>query len=182
MRVIAGTARGMRLVAPPGLAVRPTLDRVRESLFNILAPRIEGAAFLDLFAGTGAMATEALSRGARRAVLVENNREALAAIERNLATTRLAERADIRRLNLPEGLSKISGVFDIVFIDPPYEFDGNPGLIAQLQAGKMLAPGALVIVEHRTHQPLPDLVDTYHRCRVKVYGQTALAFYEAAKS
>lgn len=180
MRVIAGSARGKRLVVPPGLAVRPTLDRVRESLFNILAPHLEGARFLDLFAGSGAIAIEAISRGAARAVLVENNREALAAIERNLATTGFSERADLRRLNLPEGLAKVGGVYDFVFIDPPYEFDRHAELLTQLQDGRMLEPDAWVIVEHRTQDGMPEQVGALARGRVKIYGQTALTFYRAA--
>jgi 16S rRNA (guanine(966)-N(2))-methyltransferase RsmD len=179
MRVIAGSAKGLRLVAPEGLEVRPTLDRVRESLFNILAPRVEDAAVLDLFAGTGAIAIEALSRGARRAVLVENNREALAAMARNLATTRLQERADCRRLNLPEGLARISGHFDIVFIDPPYSFDRHDELLGGLQSLDLLAPGAEVVVEYRTHSALSECVGQLQQHRTRRYGQTSLAFYRA---
>ena len=102
MRVIAGTARGMRLAAPAGLRVRPTSDRVRESLFNIIAPRIEGARFLDLFAGTGANGIEALSRGAAFCSFVDQDARSLAVVRGNLEVTRLIARAQLHRCKLPE--------------------------------------------------------------------------------
>lgn len=178
MRVISGSARGMRLVALEGATVRPTLDRVRESLFNILAPRIQGAHVLDLFAGTGALAIEALSRGASNAVLVEWNAAAIRVIEKNLAHTRLAERAACRRLNLPAELERLQGRFDIVFCDPPYNFAETEVLFRTLQTKDMLAPDALVIFEYHSKMPPPEVVDALRITRVKTYGQTALAFYE----
>jgi 16S rRNA (guanine966-N2)-methyltransferase len=178
MRVISGSARGMRLVALEGATVRPTLDRVRESLFNILAPRIEGAHVLDLFAGTGALAIEALSRGAASAVLVEWNAAAIRVIEKNLAHTRLADRAACRRLNLPTELERLPGRFDIVFCDPPYTFAETEALFTTLQDKGMLAPDGLVLFEYHSKMPPPQSVGALHITRVKTYGQTALAFYE----
>lgn len=177
MRVISGSARGMRLVAPEGANVRPTLDRVRESLFNILAPRIEGAQVLDLFAGTGALAIEALSRGAASAVLIEWDPAAMRVIEKNLAHTRLAGLAQCRRLNLPGELQRLHGRFDIVFADPPYTFAETETLFRHLQEGGLLAPDALVIFEYHSKMPPPDAVGDLHITRVKAYGQTGLAFY-----
>lgn len=177
MRVISGSARGMRLVAPEGAHVRPTLDRVRESLFNILAPRIEGAHVLDLFAGTGALAIEALSRGAASAVLIEWDPAAMRVIEKNLTHTRLAGHAQCRRLNLPGELRRLHGRFDIVFADPPYTFAETETLFRHLQEGGLLAPDALVIFEYHSKMPPPDAVGDLQVTRVKTYGQTALAFY-----
>ena len=109
MRIIAGIARGRRIESPAGWSTRPTLDRVRESLFNILAPRVPGAAFLDLFAGTGANGLEALSRGAVRAVLVDNDPAALAVIRRNTTLCGFTDTAQCLRLDLPTGLDRIPG-------------------------------------------------------------------------
>lgn len=167
----------MRLTAPKGLDVRPTLDRVREACFNILGPSIEGAAFLDLFAGTGANGIEALSRGASRAVFVEQNSKTFACIQKNLETTRLAEHAKCHKLMLPEGLARLSGTFDLVFADPPYAFSGHEALLSGLLAHALLRENALVCIEHEVRTILPETVDTLTRSRQKRYGDTVLSFY-----
>jgi 16S rRNA (guanine(966)-N(2))-methyltransferase RsmD len=177
MRIIAGTARGMHLTAPKGLDVRPTLDRVREAYFNILGPSIEGAAFLDLFAGTGANGIEALSRGAARAVFVEQNPMTLECIQKNLEATRLEANAQCHKLLLPEGLAKVSGMFDLVFADPPYAFSGHEALLSGLQEHALLSENALICIEHAVRTSLPETVDNLSRTRQKRYGDTVLSFY-----
>jgi len=157
MRVIAGSARGLRLVAPPGTATRPTTDRVRESVFSALETRLGGfddLTVLDLFAGTGAMAIEALSRGAARALAVDRDRAAATAVRANLASTRLAARA---RVTEGEARALVNGgavpeaPFDVVFLDPPY--DAEPDLVTDvltaLAAPAWTAPNAVAVVEHR---------------------------------
>ena len=133
MRVIAGTAGGRRLVAPKGDRTRPTADRVREALFSSLQPRLAGARVLDLFAGSGALAVEALSRGADHAVLVERARPALAAIDRNLAIADVADRAEVVAGELPGVLERVTGTFDVVLLDPPYALDRD--VLARVLAG-----------------------------------------------
>jgi 16S rRNA (guanine966-N2)-methyltransferase len=134
MRVVAGSARGIRLVAPPGHSTRPTSDRAREATFNALGSLglVEGAAVLDLFAGSGAMGIEALSRGARRATFVDNDRTALESIRANLEVTKLASAATVIRADAPRFAAEDAAGFDVAVIDPPYSFDGWDALLAAL--------------------------------------------------
>lgn len=180
MRVIAGTARGARLVAPRGYDVRPTLDRVREALFNILYPRIEGARFLDLYAGTGANAIEALSRGAEHATLVENDPRSIRAIQQNLKTTGFSDRADLRRLDLPDGLRVLWSEqrrYDIVFADPPFAEAQYDRLLATLDAANILEEERLVVVEHSARTELAGQIGALERTRVSRYGEISLSFF-----
>lgn len=185
MRVIAGTAKGTRLAAPKGREVRPTLDRVREALFSILTPRIEGARFLDLFAGTGANGIEALSRGAASATFVDNDSRSLDVVRRNLEATHLAGKAQIRRLDLPRGLSTLSreGVrYDVVFIDAPFGLardnpDAYGQLLEALSAAALLAEDGIVVVEHDSGVSLPASIGALTCFREARYGGTALALF-----
>jgi len=180
VRVIAGIARGTRLVAPKGLDVRPTLDRVREALFGILAPRLEGARFLDLFAGTGANGVEALSRGAAAAVFADSDDRSLEAIRRNLEATRLAARARVVLLALPKGLSTLAAreqPFDIVFADPPYDFSQYADLLGGIRAESLLAADGILVVEHATRVDLGADWGGFARGRCRAYGDTALSFF-----
>lgn len=177
MRVIAGTARGRRLASPPGDRVRPTLDRVREALFNILAPEIDGATFLDLFAGSGANGIEALSRGAAEVLFVDNHPQSLACIRKNLEDTRLIERGTVVNRRLPGEIHRLQGPWDIVFADPPYDFDDYPGLLAALGGGGLVAPGGRVIVEHTRKITLPEAAGALTLTRQRPYGMTTLSFY-----
>ncbi|MCX5770356.1 MAG: 16S rRNA (guanine(966)-N(2))-methyltransferase RsmD [Candidatus Hydrogenedentes bacterium] len=180
MRVIAGTARGVRLFAPRGYDVRPTLDRVRESLFNILSPRMEGSRFLDLYAGTGANGIEALSRGADFATFVDNDPRSLAAIERNLAAAKLRQLADVRRLPLPEGLRTLwadGKAYDIIFADPPFAGVEYDRLLSAICSARVLGEGSLIVVEHSSRVVLPDELGSLSRDRVSKYGEISLSFF-----
>lgn len=154
MRVVAGTARGLRLVAPAGRDVRPTLDRVREAAFNALGSldAVRGAAVLDLFAGSGALGIEALSRGADHVTFVDVAAASLDAVRTNLDTTDLAERATVLRSDVLAALDvshpRIAGPYDLVLADPPYDFDGWAELLDAL--GAVLAPDATVVAESAT--------------------------------
>ncbi len=180
MRITGGVHRSRRLVAPRGAATRPTSDRVREALFSILAARgsLSGAVVLDLYAGTGALGLEALSRGAARAVFVESDREAGAALSRNLAALGEEGRARVIDARVERASKRLGpDPFDLVLTDPPYAIVAEAAeALAGLVAGAAVAAGATVVLEHASRTPAPEvpgltLDDT------RVYGDTALAFY-----
>lgn len=179
MRVVAGTARGRRLAAPPGAVTRPTPDRVREAVFNSLNSMgvLSGCRVLDLYAGTGAMGIEALSRGAAHAVFVERHPEALAALRANLAATGLADRAAVVAADVddylkatdrlavdPSGPPVPGGAFDLAVVDPPYDFDGWVDLLPRL-------PAAVVVIESNREIEAPEPLRVHRRRR---YGSTVV--------
>jgi 16S rRNA (guanine966-N2)-methyltransferase len=186
MRIIAGSYRSRTLAAPPGLATRPTSDRLRETLFNVLAPRIEGANFLDLYAGSGAVGIEALSRGAAHVEFVERAEPALRVLRANLARLGLTAGFRIQSASVAAVLRKMKPVaaFDVVFLDPPYdavqEYAGTLGLLGGAAAG-LMAVGALVIAEHRKKERLEENYGALARTRLLEQGDAALSFYAAAK-
>ena len=167
VRVVAGQARGRRLVAPPGTDTRPTSDRVREATFNALESRgeLDGAKVLDLFAGSGALGIEALSRGAAHATFVDHDRRALDAIQANLDATGLAARATVVPADAARYLEGSDATVDLVFLDPPYAFDGWRELLAR-------APGAVAVVESDRSV---DPGDDWEVVREKRYGTTVVA-------
>lgn len=149
MRVIAGKARRLKLTAPRGMDTRPTTDRTKETLFNILQPGMEGCRFLDLFSGSGAIGIEALSRGARSAVFVEKNREAAECIRKNLEFTRLGHDARIIRKDVMAALKGLEGeeAFDYIFMDPPYGLQWERQVLEYLADSSLADGGSTVIVE-----------------------------------
>ncbi len=155
MRVVAGRYGGRRLVAPPGDATRPTSDRVREALFSVLGPSVQGARVLDLFAGSGALGIEALSRGAAEAVFVDRAPKAIEAVRANLAA--LGIEADVHRIEARAWLRAASAradAYDLVFLDPPYRRAGELGRELSEGLAAVLAPGARVITESDRRDPL----------------------------
>lgn len=180
MRVIAGEAKGARLHAPKGMRIRPTLDRVREALFDILAPKVPGATFMDLFAGTGANGIEALSRGAVYCLFADSATSSLKVIRRNLAVTGLQDRAVLRRCVLPKEIHRLADlgvVFDVIFADPPYDFDAYEALIAGIHHAQLLAHEGVIIVEHAARVKAPGEIQAYARSRLATYGDTTLSFF-----
>ncbi len=180
MRVIAGQARGVTLHTPPGQQVRPTLDRVRESLFSILMPRLPGCRFLDLFAGTGANGIEALSRGAAWAAFVEEDVAVSKILDANLDRTRLADRAKTYRVTLPEGLRAVARreePFDIAFADPPYAFRDFVGFMILLRENALLAEEAVVVLEHGAQCAVETDLAGFTCFRTCRYGNVALSFF-----
>ena len=172
MRVIAGEFRSRRLKSIPGAATRPTPDRLRETLFDILTPRIEGARFLDAYAGTGAVGIEALSRGATHAWFLERNRAALNAIRENIASLALDARATV--VAGPALLALPRYPADILFLDPPYDQEREYAAALDLLA-QMHAP--LAILQHSVRFVLPEAHDALDRTRVVRQGDNALSFY-----
>ncbi len=180
IRVIAGSARGIRLQTAEGRRVRPTLDRVREACFSILTPRLEGARFADLFAGSGANGIEALSRGAAYCAFVDNDRRSLDLVEQNLDKTRLDAKGTCHRFALPQGMAQLrtrKSPFDLVYADPPFDFTAYDQLLSGLAAENLLAPQGLVIIEHATDATVPETVDPLTRTRQATYGNVTLSFF-----
>jgi 16S rRNA (guanine966-N2)-methyltransferase len=192
LRIIAGKYRGRNLKSPPSLEVRPTSDRLRETLFNVIAPRIAGARFLDLCAGSGAVGIEALSRGARHVTFVDRSLKMCALIQSNLDVCRIeedereviqAEADDYLRRQIarkPDQEQNPNASWDIVFFDPPYAAD----YLAVLDkfganAPSLLTADGLLIVEHHHKHELPEIVGTLKRFRILKQGESALSFYES---
>jgi 16S rRNA (guanine(966)-N(2))-methyltransferase RsmD len=176
--VIAGRFGGRVLETPAGRATRPTGARVRGAWFNILHD-VSGARVLDLYAGSGALALEALSRGAARAVLVEHDRAALASIETNVAALAVAERAVVISQRLPRALASLAttGPFDLVFCDPPWaELDQACGVLGEVVSRALLAPGARVSLEHAAKDESPAISGLVRHDQ-RAWGDTAVSFY-----
>jgi 16S rRNA (guanine966-N2)-methyltransferase len=188
MRVIAGAYRSRPLTAPRGMATRPTSDRLRETLFNILTPQIEGARFADLYAGTGAVGIEALSRGAAHVTFVESAASAIAALRDNLSALGIRENFQLDQRSVPLALRNLARRdfhFTLVYLDPPWEdaaaYTQSLNLLAESSAA-LLAPEAIVIAEHarRANVTLSDTYGTLHRYRLLEQGDAALSFYRQA--
>lgn len=189
MRVIAGTYRTRLLHAPAGQATRPTSDRLRETLFNVLAPHVSGARFADLYAGTGAVGIEALSRGAAQVTFVENAAPALAALRANLAALKIASGFQIEQRSVPlalRNLARRNPGFTLVYLDPPWEdtaaYTQTMALLGQ-PASALLADHALVIAEHarRSTEAVAEKYGILERYRVLEQGDAALSFYRASQ-
>ena len=184
MRIIAGSARSLKLHSPPGRRTRPTPDRIRETLFNIIAPLVPGANVLDLFAGSGALGIEALSRGAAYAVFVENDAAACRTISDNLRTTGFAEQAQLLRRDAFAALTHLASaemmsgrVFDLIFIDPPYHLHHEAKLLTHLADQPYISPDSLIILETATTpNPTTPLPAGWMCEREKTYGSNKHLF------
>ena len=173
MRVIAGAYKGRNLKSPSALDVRPTSDRLRETLFNVIAPRIEDARFLDLCAGSGAVGIEALSRGASYATFVDRSRRSCTLIESNVKLCRVPEEQwEIYCSEVNEFLKQTGSQWDIIFFDPPYKTDH----IRTLQLME-LSDNGLLIVEHHHKTKFPETIGRLRRTRILKQGDSALSFF-----
>jgi 16S rRNA (guanine(966)-N(2))-methyltransferase RsmD len=186
MRIIAGQYRSRLLTSPPGTSTRPTSDRLRETLFNILGPRIPESRFIDLFAGTGAVGLEAISRGAAHVYFAENGGPALKSLRANLTNLKIAggyALEDRGVMPLLQRLAKASTSVNIVYLDPPYNeeeaYTQTLGFLGSHANRALLAPDALVIAEHASKSPfqLSDRYGTLIRTRTYKQGDTSLSFY-----
>jgi 16S rRNA (guanine(966)-N(2))-methyltransferase RsmD len=175
MRVIAGIYKGLQLQAPGWPGLRPTSDRLRETLFNVLAPRIDGARFLDAYAGTGAVGIEALSRGAAHVTFVEQDPRAQELIQSNLQRCGVTDRYAIIRAGFQSAAGTLHEAFDVLFVDPPY---GAAELAQALETAAQLATaGTLLILEHAKRDPAPEVAAGVQRTRQLVQGDSVLSFY-----
>jgi 16S rRNA (guanine966-N2)-methyltransferase len=187
MRVIAGTYRSRPLVAPRGLQTRPTSDRLRETLFNILAPRLEGCRFVDLYAGTGAVGIEAISRGAEHVWFAENAEPALASLRQNLASLKISRGFTVEDRGvgaLLQRLGKLPKPVDVVYLDPPYEAEdeyfGTLNFFGSVRGRAILSQGALVVAEHSSKSKLAIRYGALEHTRLLKQGDAALSFFAPA--
>ena len=174
MRVITGTARGRRLREPEGMATRPTTDNVKESMFNLIQFDIEGRRVLDLFAGTGQLGIETLSRGARSAVFVDESRAAVQLVRANLALCRL--QGDVVQ-GESLGYLRTCGKFDLIFLDPPYDTGLLDKALENVVQFDILAEGGIIVCESRREKVLPQLRAQYHLLTERNYGKIKLTLY-----
>jgi 16S rRNA (guanine966-N2)-methyltransferase len=177
MRIIAGEFRSRRLKSIHGLATRPTPDKLRETLFDILGPRVERAVFLDAYAGTGAVGIEALSRGAARAVFIERSKSAEKVLRENLASLGIEGRAVVALGAAASSIPRYKA--GIVFLDPPYDREGEYGKVLQLLCA---SPPELVIVQHSVRLELPNTYGSLERTRLVKQSDNALSFYNSRRS
>lgn len=178
MRVIAGTAKGRRLHAVPGQSTRPITDRVKESLFNILAPDLPGAHFLDLYAGTGGVGIEALSRGAGAATFVEKNQRALQVLRRNLRETGLAGRAELAGMDVFAFLERSEGAYELIFLAPPQYQDLWWRTLQAVERSAALSEGSVVVAQMHPREWREPPLERLRLHDQRRYGSTLLAFYE----
>jgi 16S rRNA (guanine(966)-N(2))-methyltransferase RsmD len=173
-RIVAGAARGRRLAVPDGMGTRPTSEKVRGAVFNLLGQFFEGGAVLDLYAGSGALALEALSRGCERATCVEADRRAAEAIRKNAEALGWAGRVVVRQGRVEDVTPRLPGGFALAFVDPPYA-DGPGAALALL--GPLVAPGGRVVAEHDVKAPPPDRVGPLALEDRRAYGGTGISIY-----
>ena len=187
MRVIAGIYRSRLLTAPRGTGTRPTSDRLRETLFNVLAPRVEGSVFADLYAGSGAVGIEAASRGAAAVYFAEMERSALAALRANLQALGIQAQVESGgTATLLKRLLGVAGHIDIIFLDPPYEaaeeYERTLQWLGGSEGTRLLAPNATVVAEHRSKAPLSDGYGALRSFRTLKQGDATLTFYRSSDS
>jgi 16S rRNA (guanine966-N2)-methyltransferase len=182
VRIVAGTHRGRPLLGPKGPGLRPTADRVRESLFNLLGQRFEGGTVLDLYAGTGALAFEALSRGMSRAVLVDSGAESERLVQANARSLGFESVVTFLRLPVSRALGRLGSEgrrFELVFADPPYAATAAAELVEAVRAAGVLAPGGILCVEHGQREPSPSPGAGLSAVDQRRFGDTAVSLFRA---
>ncbi|MCP4668497.1 MAG: 16S rRNA (guanine(966)-N(2))-methyltransferase RsmD [Deltaproteobacteria bacterium] len=181
MRITGGQAKG-RLLAPlKGMHIRPTADQIRETIFNIIGQDLRGLKVLDLFAGTGSLGLEALSRGAQHVIFIDKSRQALNLIRRNLAICGFENSGSVLRRDLCRGIPwdnpLMKDAMDLVFLDPPYGKKAIPPLIEELSSKDVLSSGSLVVAESAKKEKLPVSLGEFHMVDTRVYGDTRISLY-----
>lgn len=179
MRIIGGKYKKKTLLSVPGANTRPTSDRLRETLFNIISFDVTDAVVLDLFAGTGALAIEALSRGAEKAVFVDSQPKAVAVIKKNITACSFNEISEVYKWDICRDLNclrRTGTVFNLVFIDPPYSKEMIPKALMNLKKSQTLADGAKLVVEHSVSDKIQGLPDGFSVTDQRVYGKTSVSF------
>ena len=179
MRIITGSAKGIKLKAPAGFDTRPTADRVKESVFNILGDIVVDARVLDIFAGTGNLGLEALSRGGKTAVFVDKSSDSIGIIKENAQHTKLAEHTEIYKNDVLRALDKLVQAgrsFDLLFCDPPYKQGFVQAVLEKLDKHPIMAPGGVVVMEHSRHEKIADEWEHLQLKRTERYGATLVSF------
>lgn len=176
MRVISGKMRGTNLESPKDRSVRPTTDRIKEDIFNIINPYVYEASFLDLFAGSGAMGIEAISRGAKKSVFVDRSAKSVSLVRRNVKKTRCEEKSVILKRSAEAYVSAAEESFDIIFLDPPYRFEKLKLIIENIIKYGILKDDGILIVEHDKNIPL-EINEGLSKVREKTYSLTQVEFF-----
>lgn len=182
MRIITGSAKGTKLKAPRDSMIRPTADRVKESVFNVLGPKVLAANVLDLFGGTGNLGLEALSRGASSAVFVDQSEISIGLIKTNAANTKLVDRVTSYRGEVLKTLDKLRAQgksFDLIFCDPPYNKGLVTAVLAKIDQSTLLASGGTIIMEHSRHEPVVSAWKLLKVDRTQRYGETMISFIKS---
>ncbi|MEO2053892.1 MAG: 16S rRNA (guanine(966)-N(2))-methyltransferase RsmD [Nitrospira sp.] len=177
MRIISGMMKGRKLVAPPGLNMRPTSDKVKGAIYNILSDRIIMASFLDLYAGSGSVGIEGLSRGARQVVFVDQDRRHLHYIRKNIPKGPFEGRYQIIQKSASDFLITTKQSFDFIFIDPPYVSEELEKILPRLIQGDIIAEDGEIIIEHHRKKPLPENIGAFLLIKEYKYGETLLSLY-----
>ncbi|GGE35492.1 16S rRNA (guanine(966)-N(2))-methyltransferase RsmD [Streptococcus himalayensis] len=177
MRIVAGRYGGRPLKTLEGKTTRPTTDKVKGAMFNMIGPYFDGGRVLDLYAGSGSLAIEAISRGMVEAVLVEKDRKAQAIIQQNVAITKEAEKFHLLKMEAARALSQLSGVFDLVFLDPPYAKEQIETDLAELESRQLLAEDVLVVCETDKAVDLPEELAGLQIWKQKIYGISKVTVY-----
>jgi len=181
LRVISGKVRGLKLDTPKNLDVRPTTDRVKESLFNIINPYIRESNILDLFAGTGSLGIECLSRGAKNCVFVDKSKESIGIVKSNIKKARVENESTILNIDFKDAVKRLSvqkQKFDVIFMDPPYYENMFIDCLKSIDEFSLLKEDGLVVVEHDTNDLFDDNIGRLYKSREKKYGNTTITFYK----
>ena len=181
MRVISGKVRGLKLNTPKNQDVRPTTDRVKENLFNMISSYIMDSNILDLFAGTGSLGIECLSRGAKNCVFVDISKESISIVKSNIKKARVENESLVLNLDFKDAVSRLQSQknkFDVIFMDPPYYKEMFVDALEKIDNANLLDEDGIIVVEHDTKDILPDKVNRLEKTKDKKYGNTTLTFYK----
>ncbi|OMP68504.1 16S rRNA (guanine(966)-N(2))-methyltransferase RsmD [Domibacillus epiphyticus] len=183
MRIISGTKKGLSLKAVPGKDTRPTTDKVKESIFNMIGPYFDGGIALDLFAGSGGLGIEALSRGFERVIFVDRDMKAIQTVKENLRASGFSDAAEVYRNEAERALKAVLKreiVFDGIFLDPPYQKQKLESMLQYIGEQKMLSTGGFIMCEHGANIVLPDAAGPFERVRFETYGIISISIYKWA--
>lgn len=181
MRVVSGDKKGLSLKAVPGTTTRPTTDKVKEAIFNMIGPYFDGGIGLDLFGGSGGLGIEALSRGLQSMIFVDRDGKAIRTIKENLNSCKLTDRAEVYRNDAERALKAIEKRelhFDLIMLDPPYKAQKLLHLMEEIQKRHLLKEEGIIMAEHENNVELPEVIGKLHRVKKEVYGLTVISIYK----